>query len=438
MSSVLHEEPDIGNRARPRRRRALLLVAYAAFLVLVLELGSFAALRLAGGYSGERLRNLQSALATEEGLREEDVPDAARGPVHLRGETIHPYLGYVPRRMPPIPNGVHLNQAAFYAADSPVFSSRRDTIVVGITGGSLAGYFAIEGGETLARELAAHPSFAGKRIRLAGLAFGGFKQPQQLMALHYVLALGGRLDVLINLDGFNEIALHESENAAQGVSTAYPRSWFFRVYSEHVLGPVLGELAYLRRGRARAALHAFESPLRRSWTYRLIWKLRDRQYKRSMRRIEDFLRAYEPGRELALTGPRSQAESPQERLDELVSLWRNSSLQLERSCRANGIAYFHFLQPNQYVPGSKPLSDEERRTAVVDDHPYGKWVPAGYQRLVPAGAELARSGVMFRDLTGVFEGVDETLYVDDCCHVNKLGYELIARALARFILANSR
>jgi len=39
------------------------------------------------------------------------------------------------------------------------------------------------------------------------------------------------------------------------------------------------------------------------------------------------------------------------------------------------------------------------------------------------------------DLTMVFEDVDETLYVDDCCHFNQLGNEVVARALAQFILS---
>ena len=52
------------------------------------------------------------------------------------------------------------------------------------------------------------------------MAHGGWKQPQQLLALSWILALGGELDVLINVDGFNEVALDGVENAERGVFPA--------------------------------------------------------------------------------------------------------------------------------------------------------------------------------------------------------------------------
>jgi hypothetical protein len=41
---------------------------------------------------------------------------------------------------------------------------------------------------------------------------GGYKQPQQLMALNWFMALGGEFDIVINLDGFNDVALPALEN----------------------------------------------------------------------------------------------------------------------------------------------------------------------------------------------------------------------------------
>ncbi|MGV2341075.1 MAG UNVERIFIED_CONTAM: hypothetical protein LVR18_46165 [Planctomycetaceae bacterium] len=54
------------------------------------------------------------------------------------------------------------------------------------------------------------------------LALPGYKQPQQLMALNYVLSLGGEFDAVLNIDGFNDGALSILENAQPKASIAYP------------------------------------------------------------------------------------------------------------------------------------------------------------------------------------------------------------------------
>ena len=64
-----------------------------------------------------------------------------------------------------------------------------------------------------------------RRVRVHSLALGGFKQPQMLAALAYLMALGQRFDVVVELDGFNDVALSFSENKYKGTFPAYPRDW---------------------------------------------------------------------------------------------------------------------------------------------------------------------------------------------------------------------
>jgi hypothetical protein len=61
--------------------------------------------------------------------------------------------------------------------------------------------------------------------------------------------------------------------------------------------------------------------------------------------------------------------------------------------------------------------------------------PAGYAALAAELPALRAAGVPFTDLTRVFADVAETVYVDDCCHVNRLGNELLARAIGAAVLA---
>ena len=58
-------------------------------------------------------------------------------------------------------------------------------------------------GEALARL----PALRERRVVVVNMAQGSGKEPQQLLELAYLLALGQRLDLAIALDGFNELAL---------------------------------------------------------------------------------------------------------------------------------------------------------------------------------------------------------------------------------------
>ena len=115
-----------------------------------------------------------------------------------------------------------------------------------------------------------------------------------------------------------------------------------------------------------------------------------------------------------------------------------SSLQIHQLCAASGIQYFHFLQPNQYVPGSKTLSDEERLLVYGAEHPGRKHVEAGYPLLVHEGQALIDRGVCFSDLTLVFADHPEPTYADRCCHLNPHGNEVLARKMADVIVATLR
>ena len=96
--------------------------------------------------------------------------------------------------------------------------------------------------------------------------------------------------------------------------------------------------------------------------------------------------------------------------------------------------YYHFLQPNQYVNGSKPLSDKEKKIAINPNNPYSKHAKKGYPELRKYGIELYHQDVNFYDLTMIYYKIEKTLYRDDCCHVNKTGYDIVAKKIGRTIL----
>ncbi len=320
------------------------------------------------------------------------------------------------------------------------YAPAEDRILVGVFGGSVAVMLGNVGEEVIVEELGRAARFAGKEILLVNFGQGAYKQPQQLMTLNYFLAIGAHLDVVVNVDGFNEVALAPADNLKQGVFPFYPNRWYYLGQEfdgdEH---RAVGELTYLRaRLEERAAAFA-DSPLRYVSTAKLLWRIRSRRLAQRMAAAEhavDAAHAAAPA-SYQTRGPRRKYSSRAELTTDLADVWFRSSLQMHAMCTALGIEYYHFLQPNQYVPATKTLSSEELRTAFDKRHPYAAGAVYGYPLLLEKGAELRRLGVSFHDTTRVFAEIPDTLYTDPCCHFNWRGNLLLAREISRKIVAAS-
>ena len=100
--------------------------------------------------------------------------------------------------------------------------------------------------------------------------------------------------------------------------------------------------------------------------------------------------------------------------------------------------YLHALQPNQYVPGSKPFTPFERKVAILPaQNATRRAAEAGYPKLISAGSHLAEMGLPFLDLTRIFEKVEEPIYRDGCCHYHTRGYDMIASRIAQKLAPTS-
>ena len=137
----------------------------------------------------------------------------------------------------------------------PIHTKSNNKVILGIFGGSVAFWFSALGIDSLINELRKSPIFFNKEIVVVRVALGGYKQPQQLIALSYLLALGAHFDIIINLDGFNELALPPAENIPKNVFPFYPRNWFMRVQDlpDPVIRSVVGEITYIKSKRSKSA-----------------------------------------------------------------------------------------------------------------------------------------------------------------------------------------
>ena len=131
-----------------------------------------------------------------------------------------------------------------------------------------------------------------------------------------------------------------------------------------------------------------------------------------------------------ITGPGNGDATDDEVYEQLADLWQNCSVQIQRVCQANQSHYLHFLPPNQYIAGSKPLSEEERENCYLPEQGYAVSVVAGYPRLRERGPKLVAQGVRFHDLTMLFQETEETTYSDWFCHFNQRGNDMLAEQIA--------
>jgi hypothetical protein len=386
--------PDGGRRARrrparPAGRRLLLAALLVAALAGALEAGSHllwwasegsrfsaaAVERLAAEAAAGRRQTTARREADAAAQRRRETAAAGVAP-YLREESLHPFLGYVVDpdvellAEDPFP-GLTVTPHGFLALDGDSAPRRPGPppLRVAVFGGSVAYVFTLHGRDGLARGLAAGGVVPPGGIEIVGRALGGWKQPQQLMALAWFLAHGERYDAVVVLDGFNELALSKLENADARLNPFYPRAWRLRVRGlpDADLEERIGELSWLRRRRAARAEGFAASPGRRSATAGVVWRALDRRAASSRRRrrgVGGSLGAAPPA---PLRRPRPRLRVPERRSP------------LPRSRRLLGA---------QLAADARPRCRPRHRLCPL---PAAQPVRAGLEAAVGRGAEARRS-----------------------------------------------
>lgn len=370
------------------------------------------------------------------------IAQAGKGKNSAR-EVLHPYWGWT--YDPDTDTGeqvdgkiIPVNEYGF-VDDSSAVQTQEGTIVIAVLGGSFAQEFVLRSERKLIDRLRGDSRFHDQDIEVVSLALPGFKQPQSLMVMNYMLALGAEYDFVINLDGFNEAVLPITDNLNDGVDIAHPRGWHARLAD--VVDPAKTSISYrhhaIRAKRQMMAQNMLNSWLRWSYLRQVIWRIRDNTLQQMDQELARELIYYsgEGHRQFAISGPRRSFVDDADARQEAVSLWFRCSQQMEAVCATSGSKYLHCLQPNQYLPESKPLSEVELGTSYVkENHPFRQAVVEGYPMLREYGQRLSEAGVQFCDLTQIYKDDERTIYKDWCCHVNQTGYDLVAEAIAQEIL----
>lgn len=387
-------------------------LALACVLALVLlECGWRVVLRFrSGAYDADaaraRVEQLASGmLASVPTLEAGEFTGAPRD--ELRA--LSPYYGWES----PQSQQALVDQQAFCAS-----AERKNVFLVLVLGGSVAQH--MTGGPATApkfREvLGALPRVAGREVVVLGWARGSFKQPQQAMLFAYLLTLGIVPDALVEIDGFNEVALG-NDNAQLGVHPLQPHwpMWGRLASGRALSAEALDGLAELHtlRGDARALAEGSALRFTSAVTGTLVARRAESLHARfgaAQARLVATLSAHageDPAR-----GPRYTAGTDAA-LEECARGWAESSRALFAACRAHGLPYLHVLQPTLHDEGSKPRTAQELERGGAA----AAWIEGarrGYPVLREHGARLVRDGVPFVDLSRIFDDFTETAYVDVC------------------------
>lgn len=298
-----------------------------------------------------------------------------------------------------------------------------ETYDVLLLGSSIAAGFGNVGPRIVPKRLKGAATVDGRPVRF--LAYGGsaFKQPQQLNRFHWLLARGFEPDLVIVIDGLNELSVSLSNEKAS-VSYLLP-SW-------GTWGPQMADVpADPETRRYIAELEESIQVLEGRFEFWSRYKL----YQSALfgrlgfawigsANRDRHMAGVHLNRHLATLSNRRFGSYPNELNNELViqeatDMWFQCWRSMADICRARGIRLAQVLQPNPMVPGSKALTAEEEAGIVTADF----WVMAAEQGIPlirERQAELRELGVLAYDATMIFKDTPETVW-RDAGHLNHDG-----------------
>jgi hypothetical protein len=383
----------------------------------------------------------------------EPIPETQQG--RLTGDGLHPYFGPTHRQgypfdipeplreSPTSPARVPTNNFGFASTHNyPFVKTSPNQFVIGMFGGSVGAWFCQVGARRMVEDLKAHAFFKTREIVPLCLSHEGYKQPQQLLVLSYFLSIGQTFDLVLNIDGFNEVTL-SSFNNQRGLDISMPSAMHLdplvNLVNQATLTPEkLQSLAAISQYKARinhlvgrlqhnriAAINFALERLHRSATA---------SYQAEVARFA-ALPSNPSDSSLILATPSVMPRDDTKALADAAKSWSDASTLMQAMLATRGVPYFHILQPNQYFT-TRSFSAEESRLARSDASPFKTGAEKGYPLLVSESAGL-KSRVNFLNATGIFDREPSAVYMDDCCHYTLRGNQILADAIARQILLSS-
>ena len=333
-------------------------------------------------------------------------------------EILHPYYGHTPNS--------HRSDLNIL----PPPQRQPGTVIIAMLGGSVAQAVAPRLRNAVFQHYLSEGS--GTVPIFLDLTNDGYHQPQQAMIITNLLVNGGEFDVIVNLDGHEEIVAPVF-NDSVGVYPFFPRRWSNMVVtSDRQL--LLGRRQMLLDERDEILNVGWVESLYGSPTLRLLRRSRLDEIAEQIHEHEREWIAGSAGHDLAKHGPRVHYE-PEELQEASVGVWRRSSWLLWAMADMSGARYTHFLQP-RYAGWETPSGDE--LVAPIDQTGLtAETYSESYAMLVEAGQALAAEGVNFVDLSELSAAGEEPLYEDTCCRLTERGVRSLMQPLLQQVVEDA-
>ncbi|PSB44331.1 hypothetical protein C7B67_22770 [filamentous cyanobacterium Phorm 6] len=363
-------------------------------------------------------------------------------------ERLHPFFGYVLKQGAFTNEKLKLkvNKHGFFSLyEYPFIKTNKKQFIVAVFGGSVANNFAVDEyiNQRLSKKLNSYPEFANKEIVVLNFGNGGYKQPQQLLILNYFLALGQELDLVLNIDGFNEVALSNLNNKAQ-IELGMPSVQHIQPLTNlasNVSPEVMSAIVQINDNKKQLKAGIDKLQTCQLALCHAVTSLRVKQlvnnYQQAIVKYEAQVK--QSNSDAANSGivyiPKSDSVLPDAAAyDKMASLWYESSIGMNQILSSRKIKYFHFIQPNQYYPTKRVFTAKEKEIAISKDSPYIEGVKQGYPVLLSKVDDLQKARVNVFSGVNILDNTKETVYKDACCHYNSVGEELLANYISSSII----
>ncbi|MBD1826342.1 hypothetical protein NDI47_15365 [Microcoleus vaginatus GB1-A2] len=364
-------------------------------------------------------------------------------------ERLHPFFGYVLKQGAFTNEKLKLkvNKHGFFSLyEYPFIKTNKNQFIIGVFGGSVANNFAVDEyiNQIFSKKLRSYPEFADREIVVLNFGNGGYKQPQQLLILNYFLALGQELDLVINIDGFNEVALSDLNNKAKvevGMPSVQHIQPLAGLANNNLPPEAMSSIVEINENKKQlkagidqlqtcqlALCHAVTSLQVKQLVnnYQQAVVKYDSQVKQSKSDTVNSDIVYIPKADSVLQDAAA--------FEKMASMWYESSIGMNQILSSRKIKYFHFIQPNQYYPTKRAFTAKEKEIALNKESPYIEGVKKGYPVLLSKVDDLQKARVNIFSAVNILDNTKETVYKDACCHYNSVGEQVLVNYVSRSII----
>jgi len=323
------------------------------------------------------------------------------------------------------------------------FKSEPNEFVVFVFGASVAAAVvnSPRGSASLRDNLQKLDQLKGRNVVVYSVTQGPQKQPQQLIELAFLLAIGQRIDLVLNIGGTVEFTsgLHNFES---GVDPIFPHAGMLRTIGQDISKVGSGSLDYYETRFQLERNHAgFRSYLKRVpestsgldylWN-RFMLGYYSRSYSRDLLDYDRLLgRSGGSDEWMSLDMPLTVTKD--NLLEVIFQRWLRCSDMMKLLVTSNGATYLEIVHPNPYHSKKKLTQSERALLDLPETHYLPRGAAEGY-RLIEQRSDVLKSHEIVNALT-LFDDVSEAVYEDSTGHFNRLGESLFGQFVAEQVAA---